>query len=161
VNMSEQTWTTTRRIVRNSARTSLHCTITSTNADGSAHATPIGSVILTEPGRGYYFDIFNRQLSRNLDRDPRATILAVDSSKYLWSRSLLRGRFLRPPGVRLTTTISPCRRATPEEVARWHHFVGPLLHTRGGRLLWGFTCANVRDITVNDVVAINLGPMTR
>ena len=63
--------------------------------------TPIGSVALTEPGRGFYFEEFPTRLPRNLRRDPRVSILGVNSSRLFWLRALLFGRFPAPPAIRL------------------------------------------------------------
>ena len=52
-------WALVRRTVRLSIRSGLHCAIASRDPDGSAHLTPIGSVILTDLGQGFHFDIFN------------------------------------------------------------------------------------------------------
>jgi hypothetical protein len=157
--VSSEDWEMARQTVRHSFSSSLHCTITSVNADGSAHATPVGSVLLTAPGYGFFFDIFNRQLAHNLDLDPRVTILAVDSSKRLWLSSLLRGHFTRPPGVRLVGEAGPRRLATAVEVQRWHRAVRPLLRTRGGQILWG-KLRYVRDLSIETTSPINLGKMT-
>ncbi|PZS18755.1 MAG: pyridoxamine 5'-phosphate oxidase [Pseudonocardiales bacterium] len=116
--------------------------------------------MLTEPSRGFFFDIFNRQLAHNLNGDPRVTILAVDSSKRLWLRSLIQGSFPRPPGLRLVGTAGPRRLATELEVQRWQRVVRPLLRTRGGRILWGHL-RYVRDLTIDTTVPIHIGAMTR
>ncbi|WGX97189.1 pyridoxamine 5'-phosphate oxidase family protein [Nocardioides sp. L-11A] len=152
-------WLLARRVVRRAVATSLHCSVASTNADGSAHVTPIGSVQLTAPGTGFYFDVFNRRLAENVARDPRVTIAAVDSGAVMWGRSLLRGRFVRPPGVLLVGTVGPARASTPAEVTRFHRVLGPLLRTPGGRALWG-TLPRVRDLSVESVHPVRLGTMT-
>jgi hypothetical protein len=154
-------WSVIRRTVRRSVQSSLHCAVTSVNPDGSAHVTPIGSLVLTGIGQGYYFDVFNRELSRNLDRDPRVTILAVNSGKRLWLESLLRGRFVSLPGVRLVATVGSPRPATEEEIQRWRRSISPALRTPGGRAMWGFTSARARDILVAAIAPVTLGSMTK
>jgi uncharacterized protein len=98
---------------------SLHCAVASLDPDGSPHVTPIGSVLLGEPGRAVYFDAYNVALARNLDRDPHCAMLAVDSRKASWLRALLRGRFDKAPGVRLIGTVAPARPATSAELERF------------------------------------------
>jgi hypothetical protein len=98
---------------------SLHCAVASLDPDGSPHVTPIGSVLLSEPGRAVYFDAHNVALARNLDRDPHCAMLAVDSRKASWLRALLRGLFDKAPGVRLIGTVSPARPATSAELERF------------------------------------------
>lgn len=78
MDITDEDWAMVRRLVPRTIRSSLHCSIASLNPDGSPHVTPIGSFLPTEKGRGVYFDAFNAQLSANVDRDPRVTILAVN-----------------------------------------------------------------------------------
>jgi hypothetical protein len=157
--MTPEQWELVRRTVELSVRSGLNCTIGSHNADGSLHLTPIGSVVLTDVGKGFYFDIFNSQLARNLAADPRVTILAVDSGRLMWLRSLLKGSFVRPPGVRLTGQVGSPRPSTEAEIRRFHRVVGPLLHTRGGQMLWS-RLPRVRDIRIESVIPLRIGPMT-
>lgn len=153
-------WAAARRVTRAALRSSLHCAIATTNADGTAHVTPIGSVMLsTEAGRGVYFDVFNARLARNLQRNPRVTVLAVDSRVRTWLWALAVGRFDRPPGMRLVGTAGPRRKATDDEIRRWRRAVGPLLRTRGGRYLWEGV-EQVRDLEFEDVLPVRLGEMT-
>jgi hypothetical protein len=157
--VTPEEWDVVRRTVRLSVRSGLNCTIGSRNADGSVHLTPIGSLILTDLGRGFYFDIFNTQLARNLADDPRVSILAVDSAKPMWLRSLVKGGFVRPPGVRLTGTVGAPRPSTATEIRKFHRVVGPLLRTPGGRLLWG-RLPTARDVRIDSVVPVRTGTMT-
>lgn len=157
--ISDAEWSETRRIVRRSIRTSLHCSIASTNRDGTPHVTPIGSVLLGEKGSGLYFDVFNARLAANLDHDPHAAVLAVDSGYRMWLRSLVRGRFVSPPGIRLIGTVGPRRVSTQREIDRFQRIVRLFLHTPGGRIMWGSLPA-VRDIRVDRVQRLELGPMT-
>jgi uncharacterized protein len=157
--ISETEWTMARRVVARARRTSLHCSIASANPDGTPHVTPIGSLVLGDIGTGLYFDIFNRQLASNVAINPRVTILAVDSGRIMWGRSLLKAKFVEPPGIRLVGTISAPRNSRPDEVDRFHRALGPLLRTPGGRDLWG-ALPRVRDITVERVCALSIGTMT-
>ena len=158
--IAENHWFTAKDVVRRAVRTSLHCSIASTNADGSSHVTPIGSVLLGDIGEAIYFDVFNKRLAGNIERHPRVTILAVDSGRLMWLRSLARNQFVAEPGVRLIGVVGPARESTPTEIHRFQSVVGPLLRTRGGQTLWG-RLPRVRDVTVEDVELLSVGPMTR
>ncbi len=46
---------------------SLHFAMATINPDGTPHITPIGSLILTDPGEAYFFEVLTRQLPRNLE----------------------------------------------------------------------------------------------
>lgn len=152
-------WALVRRTVAHSVRSGLHCAMASRDPDGHPHVTPIGSVILTDIGKGFYFDIFNQGLARNLASDGRVTILAVDSGRLMWLRSLLKGTFVRPPGVRITADVGEPRPSTAAEISRFHRMVGPILRTRGGQLLWSHL-PRVRDLTIHTVTPLSVGRMT-
>lgn len=157
--ITDEQWAMVRQIVPRTIRSSLHCSIASLNEDGSPHVTPIGSFLPTEKGRGVYFDAFNVQLAANVDRDPRVTILAVNSGPIMWGKSFLKGRFLSPPGVRLVGTVGAQRRSTTQEVQRFHRLVGRLLRTKGGQRMWG-SLPIIRDVTIERVLPIWMGEMT-
>ncbi len=152
-------WGIHRRTVRRALRSSLHCAIATTNVDGSPHVSPIGSVVLTEPGRGIYLEIFASRVGHNLDRDPRFCLLAVDAGKRFWLESLVRGRFSVPPGIRLKGTAGPRRSATAEEQERFRRQVAPLRFTRGHRILWT-RGDRARDLFFDAAIPLRLGAMT-
>jgi hypothetical protein len=153
-------WNLVRRGVTDAFRSSLHCSVATLNEDGSPHLTPIGSVLLTEPGRGIYFEIYATQLARNLERDPRLEVMAVDSGKGFWLLALARGRFSRPPGFRFTGTAGPRRPASAEEQRRWRRMVRRARRLKGHDLLWG-QLKHVRDLTFDAVAPVRIGALTR
>ena len=155
-------WSAAKAVVRRTRTGSLHCAIASVDADGSPHVTPIGSVMLGDPGQAVYLDVYNVTLGRNLDRNPHCSILAVDSRKLTWARALLEGRFDVPPGVRLVGTVSPARAATSAEVERFQRTVRAALRTKGGRRMWGNPARlHARDVTVTGVVPVRIPKMTQ
>ena len=157
--ISAEQWSRIRRTWDHVLKSSTHYSVASVCPDGTPHVTPIGSVFLTEPGAGFYLDLFNTQLAENLAANPRVMILGVDSSKPMWLLSLLRRRFVRPPGVRLTATVGPRRPATADEVKRLHRALGPLVRTPGGQLLWQ-KAPYARDLRIESVVPLRIGRMT-
>jgi hypothetical protein len=158
--ISAREWSLVRATWTHVLRSSTHYAIASVTPDGAPHVTPIGSVFLNaEPGTGLYIDMFNRQLAENVRANPRVMILGVDSGKFMWLRSLLRGRFVRPPGVRLTATVGEARPSTEEERKRLNSALGPLVRTPGGRLLWQ-NLPQVRDLRIEAVVPLRIGRMT-
>lgn len=157
---AEIDWSMTRTLFRHAFRSSFHYAIATVNENGTPHLTPIGSVLFDEPGRGIFFDIFSSQLSKNLDRDPRVCVMAVDSGKGLWLASLARGRFSRPPALRLSGTAGPRRPATPKERQRWLRRVRPLRRFKGHELLWG-DLTHVRDLSFDTALPVHLGTMTK
>lgn len=154
-------WRTVRRTLARGQASSFHCAIASTAPDGRAHVSPIGSVRLGQPGTGTYLDVFNAQLRRNLEHDPRVTVMAVDSGLRTWARALITGRFATPPGVRLLGEAGPARPATQEEQEAFRRSVRPALLTRGGKALWGrFEGVLARDLTFTGVVPVRIGATT-
>jgi len=149
-----------RETFRRAFRSSFHYAIATVGEDGAPHLTPIGSVLLTDPGRGIFFDVFSSQLRENLDRDPRVCVMAVDSGKSFWLASLARGRFTAPPALRLTGTAGPRRRATAAEQQRWLRRVRPTRRLKGHQLLWG-NLAHVRDLAFHTALPVRLGTMTK
>ena len=58
-----------------------------------------------EDKTGFYFDEFPVNRSKNIERNPRICILAVNSDLRLWQKSLFAGRFETPPAVRLMGSV--------------------------------------------------------
>jgi len=159
--IDKKTWNRVRSVVTAAFRTSFHCSIGTVDADGTPYVTPIGSVLLGEPGQALYFQIFTTATPRNLSHDARICILAVNSGLGLWLRAFVRGHFSRPPGVQLIGhVVGPARVPTDAERARWQRRVRWLRWTPGYAVLWKRR-ESVRDIRVDDVQWIRLGTMTR
>ena len=138
---------------------SLHFAIATTNADGTPHVTPIGSLILGEPGEAYFFEVFARQLSKNLDRRSAVAVLGVISSSSLWARSLIAGQFSSPPAFRLLGVAGERRPSTAEEKARWRRKLRYLRWTRGHDRLFG-NLDFVRELHLHEVKPVRFGQMT-
>ena len=111
-------WKEIKELFRQSFKSSFHYAIATVNGDGEPHVTPIGSLILGEPGRGLYFEEFPTQLPRNLQNNKRVCVLAVNSSRWFWIKSLVGGKFAGPPAVRLYGTVGEVREATEKEIDR-------------------------------------------
>ena len=153
-------WATATGVFKRAFRSSFHYAIATVGPDGAPRVTPIGSVMLTEPGRGIFFDVFASQLSQNLDNDPRVCVMAVDTTKRLWLTSIARGRFNLPPAIRLAGTAGPRRAPTVEEQQRWLRRVRSVRRFKGHALLWG-NLTHVRDLELDEALPVRLGAMTR
>lgn len=130
------------------------------NEDGTPNITPIGSLVLNanKPG-GYYFDVFNRTLSENVDRNPNVAILAVDSRKLFWLKSVFARKFKTPPAIRLVGKVSARRPALPEEVKRCLDEVKPLKRIGASKTL-GKRLKHLRQVEFARVDVVNIGAMT-
>jgi hypothetical protein len=155
----ERDWPAIQAMFRRAFRSSFHNAVATVDPDGSPRLAPIGSLLLTEPGKGIYFDRFTTDTADNLDRDRRIAVLAVDSGKWFWLRSLIRGRFPALPAIRLQGKAGPRRPATEHERERWQRRVRMVRRTRGHEMLWG-DLTHVRDLTFEKAEEIDLGPMT-
>jgi hypothetical protein len=155
------TWPMVRALAKRTFPSSLHFAFATVNPDGTPHVTPIGSLMLA-PDRpeGVFFEVFSRQMVRNLDERPQVCVLAVNSSAATWLMALLRGHFTAPPAVRLLGTVGPRREASAAEVARWRRRTRGLWRLDGGRNLWG-QLRYARTIRFDAVEPIHLGKLTR
>lgn len=153
-------WPQIKSLFRATFGSSFHYAVATVSGTGEPHVAPIGSLILGEPGRGIWFEKFPRRLPRHLGADGRVCVMAVDSGRWFWLRSLLRGRFARPPAVRLYGVAGELRDATDREVELWRKRVRPVGFTRGHALMWR-SMARVRDIEFTRVETVHIGEMTR
>ncbi len=165
--IDETTWSTLRRLFSAAFVSSLHVSLASIDRDGSPMVTPLGSLLLGEPGHAFYFELYASGLGRRLAANPQVSLLAVDSGRPLWLRALVSGHFGRIPAVRLHGEAAPAARAsTEDERARLRRRFGLLRKLPGGRLLWPGVdgpqshTIPVRDIRIGRVEALRLGPLT-
>lgn len=138
-------WKKIKSVLEQGQASTVYCSIATVNSDGTPHITPVGTVFLRDDQGGYFFDHYAEALGRNIDQNPNVCIMAVNAGRFFWLRSLLKGRFVSPPGVRLYGRVGPIREATAEEVEKIEKRVKPSQWMKGARMLWsGFT--HVRDI---------------
>jgi hypothetical protein len=139
--------------------TSLHCAIASVSAAGQPHVTPIGFIFLRDDFSAFYFEEYPNTLRENLAHNRRVCLSLVNSSRMFWFRSLLRGRFVSPPGVRLMGVAGERRRATDQERALYLARVRPLRRLRGYDLIWR-DLSHVRDIQLESFAPVVYPKMT-
>jgi hypothetical protein len=153
-------WDELRGLFRATFSSSLHFSLASVGGGGEPLVTPIGSVLLAEPGHALFFELYAHGLGARLAADPRVSLLAVDSGRLLWLGALWRGRFPRRPAVRLVGRAAPeCRPSTEAERERWRRRVAPVWALRGSRTLWS-DLARVRDLWIDRVDRVRIGPLT-
>ncbi|MDR3384818.1 pyridoxamine 5'-phosphate oxidase family protein [Cupriavidus basilensis] len=138
-------WPTIRALIERGQRSSLYCGLATVGADGMPTVTPIGTVFARADQTAFFFDRYTSTLAANLAHNNQACLMAVDSGKGFWFRSLLRGRFHQPPGVRLYGTVGPLRPATAAELQLIQARVKGSRWLKGTRLLWS-SFTHVRDI---------------
>ena len=152
-------WTELKRLAGSTFNTSLHFAIATVNPDGTSHITPIGSLILSTPGEGYFFEVFADRLCANLDRGSPVSVLGVISSSSLWLRALISGRFSSPPAFRLIGVGGARRASTEAERRLWQRKVRFFRWLKGYKWLWG-NLDTVRELHFHALEPVRLGAMT-
>lgn len=156
----DSNWKNIRRLFAHAFRSSLHYSIATVTPEGLPHVTPVGSLVLLEPGRAIYFEEFTRRMPVNFRSNQHVCVLAVRSGLGFWLWSLLRGGFATPPAIRLHGTVGAARAATDEELRLWRRRVRKLKSTRGYRMMWA-NMRTVRDVQFTRADRIDMGSMTR
>ncbi len=133
--------------------------VASIGAEGYPHMTPIGTLCLRDDCTGYYLEHFPVGLAKNVERDDRVEVYALNGKPGTWLSTLIRGRFTAVPGGRLRGRASARREATPEERERWARKVRRLRWTKGHDLLWS-NMRHARDIRFEAFEPIRFGVMT-
>ncbi|MBW2564118.1 MAG: pyridoxamine 5'-phosphate oxidase family protein [Deltaproteobacteria bacterium] len=155
-----ENWEDVKELFKKSFKSSFHYAIATVNEDGGPHVTPIGSLILGKLGYGFYFEEFPRQLPNNFKINKQVCVLAVNSSRWFWFKSLVAGRFSSPPAVRLHGTVGEIREATEKEIKLWHNRVKPVSFSKGHAMMWT-NMKMVREIEFTRIEPVHMGEMTR
>jgi hypothetical protein len=153
-------WEEVKNVFKDSFRSSFHYAIATVSESGEPHVTPIGSLILGKPGKGFYFEKFTRHLPQNIGNNGRVCVLAVNSSRWFWVRSLLSGRFSMPPAVRLHGVAKELRPAMEGEVSLWQKRVNSARFSKGHKLMWR-EMSMVREIEFDRIEPVHIGRMTQ
>jgi hypothetical protein len=156
----ESNWRGIRHVFRQAFISTHHYSMATVSPDGRPHVTPIGSVLLREPGHAIYFEKFTQHMTKNLDNNPNVCVLAVHSGFLFWILAIIRGRFNAPPAIRLHGTVGPPRNATDQEVSLLQSRVHRFRRTKGHQLMWA-NLHIVRDITFTQIDGVHIGEMTR
>jgi hypothetical protein len=151
-------WDTIRRVFRDGFASGFHFAVATQGEDGFPHVTPIGSFVLGDVGRAIYTESYATGLGRRLERDPRLCVMALNSSKLEFLKTLWRGKADRPYGVRLLGTAGQRREATPEELDGFARRVRRLRFLRGHGLLWG-RLRMVREVRFHAFEPVRLPPL--
>ncbi len=156
---TDEQWSIARGVFSRSFPSSLHYAVATVNPDGSPHVTPIGSVILLDNGNGLFFDAYLGATGRNLQKDNRVCVLAVHSSRLMFLKALVSGRFSAPPAIRLAGVVGDKRPATADEAELFHRRVQRYRALKGHDLLWG-NLRFVREVSFETAYPVRAGAMT-
>ncbi|MCL2297895.1 MAG: pyridoxamine 5'-phosphate oxidase family protein [Proteobacteria bacterium] len=156
--ITEENWTLLKQHYQKTIKTGA-CSIGTVDGQGMPNVTPIGSLVLTEKGRGFFFNVFCELLSRNIANNPNICVVYVNVGSFYWLKSLYKGRFVQPVGFKLLGKAGPKRAATSEEVEAFRSRIKLLKPLKGYRLLWS-DLSFVRDVELTDYFPVNAGKMT-
>jgi len=155
-----QDWQKIRHHFKKSIASNLHVAIASVNANNEPNVTSIGTFFLNKDQTGYYFEKFTTSLPDTAKRNKNICILGVNSKRWFWLTSLLKGRFDNYPGLKLYGRLGSRRKATPTELNKFRRQIHPLRFFKGYTYLWA-DMVWVREIEFYKVEKINAGEMTK
>jgi uncharacterized protein len=158
--ITEETWDKITAYYPKLIRSSMYCSIASTDPNGRPNVTPIGTLFLNNNKTGFYFDMHTKVLAQNLEHNPEVCILFVNTSKLLWFRSLLKNKFIQPSGFKLMGTVGNKRQATETEKARFEKMIKRLRNLKGYKTLWA-NHKYVREISFYEYIPLVTGEMTK
>ena len=152
-------WSEVRKHFNQSFRTNFHVSIASVDKDNIPTVTPIGSLFLNGNQTGFYFEKYPGNLPEHAKQNKNICILAVNSGKLFWLKSLFKGQFKSNPAIKLYGQLGERRKATDIEIKRLNRRMKATKGLKGNAYLWG-SMPNVRDIEFTKAKKINLGKMT-
>ena len=158
--INDKQWAQIRKIFQNAFNSSFHFAIATVNKDGFPHVTPIGSLMLGDNRKGFYFEEYTSNLTRNLQHKKRVCVMAVNSSTWSLLKSFFRGRITTPPGVRLMGTATERREATEQEMNQFKKRFRMYRMFKGYDLVWG-KLRYVREIHFDAYEPVRIGALTR
>jgi len=151
-------WQAIKKHVSASFRASLHVSIATVNKNNIPSITPIGTLFLNNNQTGFYFEKFSAGLTSNVENNNKVCVLAVNSNRFFWLKSLFYGKFKKHPALKMYGELGIKRKATPIEkqaLARRMRFTKSL---KGNQYLWS-DMQFVREIRFDTVESMKLGKM--
>lgn len=152
-------WKEIKKHFNRSFRTNFHVSIASVDKDNNPTVTPIGSLFLNNNLTGYYFEKYPARLPLNKTTNPGICVLAVNSNRWFWIKSLVIGEFRSYPAIRLYGKLGEKRKASDIEIKRLNMRMKSTKGFKGNTYLWG-NMEFVRDISFTAAEKIDLGKMT-
>lgn len=153
-------WTLIRQVFDKGFKTNKYYSVASVDEEGNPHVTPIGSLILRDDCTGFFSERFPEKSRQNFKTNNRVSIMAINTGFFYWFKSIRKGVFESPPGVRIYGRVGQRRKVTDEERSLWLKKVKIAKGTKGYNLLWK-DMAQVRDIHFDDVRPVTTGVMTQ
>ena len=156
----EENWQKIRTHFSKSFGANMHVSIASVNKDNLPTVTPIGSLFLNDNQTGFYFEKFATKLNTNSKTNKNICVLAVNSDKWFWFKSLLKMNFSEYPAIKLYGELGIKRGATTKEYRAFQRRIRQTKRLKGSKYLWQ-DMSMVREIKFTKGEKINLGKMTK
>ena len=155
-----ENWKKIRTHFRVSINSSLHVSIGSVDAKNQPTVTPIGTLFLNKDQTGFYFEKFTTQLPHKSKTNKNVCLLAVNSSKWFWLKSLFKGKFEKDPAIKLYGQLGEKRKATGAEIHALERRMRFTKQLKGHQLLW-LDMNYIREINFTKAEKMNVGKMMR
>lgn len=138
----------------------VFCSVATVSDAGIPHVSPIGSVVLTDETKGWFFQKFTKSIPKNTEQCEYATIMAVNDGKWFWLKSVLKGQFKKPPAMRVLVKLGQLRPATEKEAEKFQRRVGIFKRTKGYAMMWQ-QMAQIREFEILEYKPVFIGKMTQ
>lgn len=152
-------WNKIRKHFNKSFSSNFHVSVASVDLENNPTVTPIGSMFLNDNQTGFYFEKFPSKLPKHAKSNPSICILAVNSGRFFWIKSLFKGVFFDYPGIKLFGVLGQKRRATQKEINRLNRRMKVTNGLKSNTYLWK-KMEYVREIKFIRAEKINIGKMT-
>ena len=156
----EENWQKIRTHFSKSFKANMHVSIASINKDNQPTTTPIGSLFLNDNQTGFYFEKLATKLNVNSKNNKNICVLAVNSNKWFWLKSLFKMRFSEYPAIKLYGELGIKRVASENEYRAFQRRIRKTKRLKGSKYLWQ-DMSMVREIKFTKGEKINLGKMTK
>ncbi len=151
-------WPAIRSHFSKSFASSMHAAIASVDSNNMPCLSPIGTLFLNHDQTGFYFERYTSSLPRNSQSNNNVCILSVNSSKWLWLKSLYKGKFEQSPALKLYGQLGIRRKATDSELRALNRRMKTTKRLKGHHILWD-DMADIREISFTKVEVMKLGKM--
>ena len=139
-------WSEIRRHFNKSFNTNFHVSIASADENNNPSVTPIGSLFLNKDQSGFYFEKYPSNLPKHAMRNKNICVLAVNSGRWFWIKSLFSGKFNTTPALKLYGELGERREATEIEKSRLNRRMKATKLLKGNTYLWK-DMPHVRELT--------------
>jgi hypothetical protein len=138
----------------------MFTSVATVTEEGMPHVSPIGSVFLINKDKGFYFEKFTKNIPKNSEHMPYATLMSVNVSKWFWLKSLLKGQFRTPPAIRLLVKLGELREKSDKETSSFKKKVSIFKLTKGYDLMWK-DMSLIREFEIVEYKPVFIGKMTK